>query len=260
MNLIKTNILTSSTLRSAMALILTLVVVFKPVPAQAVFASEFTQVLNQLQLLLQKVQDAGEYVETQQQRVKEVQDMQRKLTNLTKMFDLLNMPVRFDLAKRDEQDGVKERCPGSSPGFSVGAIIDRIKPAADGDIMKQQTAICQSIVILENRKHNELVSMYTHANEKIGQINGQLMKSMKSSSDPGVATAAQNNAQAMLNQSMSEMEYSSSKIEGYNSLIASLKNDQANLARTALKGTNNVLGTIVKTSALAAALKVNKSN
>lgn len=223
------------------------------------YATEMTQIMNQIQLLTQKIQDAGEYVSTQKHRLDELQDMQRKLTDLNKMLNLLQMPVSFDLTERNELEGVSDRCPGTQPGFSFAGVLQRISQQSSADTIARQLQLCQMIAITENRKHNELVKMFKHASAKMTKIDRELDKTLKSSSNPGVSTAGQNSAQVMLNQSLAEMEYFDSKIKAYDALIVSMKSDQSALAKRAMKGGNNPVGTVFKTAALAAALEINET-
>lgn len=216
------------------------------------------QVNNVVTQIGTRVQEATQFAKDNTQYAREWQQIKDTYTNVSNIFMLQRVPANFDMKERSEMFGLKERCPDAGSGFSIGSMIERVTPDNKKSIQAQQQEICAKIVVIDNRKHNELVKMFKTGaqREKEAQIASQNARNSRTLGDQG---ANVQQLQAIAATSQSDAMTSDGKIRAYDSMIASLKNDQTELARQALKGGNSALGTIIKTSALAGALKVNES-
>ena len=227
-------------------------------PAHAVLATEFTQVMNQINLAIQRAQAAAEYGEEGLRWKRTLEQYRQELTRMSNFFDTLKMPITLDLVERAENYGMSRRCPSADADLSITGAINAIAPDFGGDIPGQQLRICQQTVILENRKYNELVKTVQHAKDRQNELD-KLTANFTKSTDPGAVAANQAQAQALMGQTLAELQYSASKVQAYDGMVAVLDEDRQDLAARAFKGEKTMLGTIIKTATLAGALKVNES-
>ena len=217
------------------------------------------QVNNVVTQIGTRVQEAAQFAKDNTQYAREWQQIQDSYTNVKNIFELQAMPQNFDMTERAENFGVKERCPGVDPGFSLTGMIDRALPDNKKSIPAQQAQICAKIVIIENRKHNELVKMFKTGAQRAKEA-AAVAKNARASRTSGDQQSNVQQAQSVANAAQADAMTSSGKLQAYDAMIVSLKNDQTLLAKQALKGDSSAIGAIIKTTALAGALKVNKTN
>src|SRR5690606_12594722 len=101
-----------------------------PRPARAVFASEFTQVLNQIQLYLQQANSVTEYGEEAMRWRRTLQQFQQQLISLQHTVMSFGMPDSLSMEKVEDNYGVAQRC-GS--GFNLASIVQSFNPNPNGN-------------------------------------------------------------------------------------------------------------------------------
>jgi hypothetical protein len=220
--------------------------------------SLYNHIMNQINTYSQKIEDAKEYSEQAMRWKRTLDQYRQQLTQLSNFFATLKMPITLDLAEREENYGMSRRCPSADGDLSISGAISIIAPDLNGDIPGQQLRICQQTVILENRKYNELVKTVQHAKDRQKELD-KLTANFTKSTDQGAVAANQAQAQALMGQTLAELQYSASKVQAYDGMVAALDEDRQDLATRAFKGENVAIGTIIKTATLAGALKVNES-
>lgn len=209
--------------------------------------------------LLKQLQEYAEEAARWQAKLQQYQSTLTNLGNITQSAQL-NMPLTLN--KRPESFGIDQRCPspngGGIAGFNPMALIESFMPDLNGDVLTQQQVVCANIVVLENKKYNELVDLVTIAEQRQKDINAML-NSAKSSNTEGNRAAADLQAQQLMAKSLTELQYSQARVSAYDGMIQSLTQDMQALAKKGLQGGQNPLqglvGTIVQGATLEVALQ-----
>lgn len=228
-----------------------------PAPAQAFVcancASEWTQIMNQMQLLSQKIQDAGEYTETAMRWKRQLDHYQQQLVKLKHTLMGFSMPNSLSMEPIEDNYMVSERCGG---GFSLVSVVQGFSLNPNGNIVEQRKTICASIQIAQNRKYNETISFVKKTLPELEAALKNTHDRRDSSEDQGVAQAAQYDAISYSNTFDTRYRAWQITIQTYDGYIASMEDKQRSLTQLGLKGEDNPLGTIVKTAALKTALEI----
>ncbi|MGN6152286.1 MAG: hypothetical protein ACTHOH_09800 [Lysobacteraceae bacterium] len=211
--------------------------------------------LNQINTVTQKIQDAQEYAETARNR----------LLQLQHIFSASQLAFTKQFQKRSEMEGIEERCQGGS-GNMLSDLISSFGLNMNGDIVAQQKALCTYIVIMQNKKYNDQVdAMNKLLQDTQNDIKRQIAE-LKSSEGTTAVSTNQATAAANIQQVLANYQQSQQRIQMYDSIIGTLKDDQKELARRALKGDNgssmiaSAAGAVVSTLALKGALMINESD
>lgn len=205
--------------------------------------------LNQLNTLTQKGQDYAQYAA-------EIRHMTQQLTQLGQTFQMSSLSFGPQFVRRNESEGVSERCQGSGSGSIVGELFSSLGLDLGGDIVAQQRRLCTLIVILENKKYNDSVdSMNKLMNETQAEINRQSSQIGSAGSNGAMDTNHANTASG-LQQIFANHQKMEGRMKMYDDLIGVLKESQKALATRALKGQSSALGTMVNTGVLAGALSL----
>jgi hypothetical protein len=205
--------------------------------------------LNQLNTYASKIQDA-----THQAR--DYQHMIQQLTQLDQMFQQALLSYTQNFQKRSEFEGVAERCKGGS-GSIVSDLVSSFGLNLNGDIVAQQKALCTYIVMLQNKKYNDQVDamqkLLTETQRDITRQHQQIGSSRTNGAmDTNTAVST-----AGIQQVLANYQQTQQRIQMYDSIISTLKEDQRQLARRALDGQSSIIGAMVSTAALATALELN---
>lgn len=198
--------------------------------------------LNQLNTLRSKVQDATH--------------MAQELTQLDQVFQQALLSYGQNFQTRPETEGVLERCKGGS-GSLISDLVSSFGLNLNGDIVAQQKALCSYIVVLQNKKYNDQVeAMRTLLTETQRDINRQHTQLSSSNTNGKMDTNAAVSS-AGIQQILTNYQQTQQRIQMYDSMISTLKEDQKQLARRALDGETSMIGSIISTAALAGALEIN---
>ncbi|RYY22150.1 MAG: hypothetical protein EOP62_23640 [Sphingomonadales bacterium] len=228
-----------------------------PAPAQAFVcancASEWTQIMNQMQLLAQKIQDAGEYTETAMRWKRQLEHFQQQLVKLKHAMMGFSMPKGMAMQKVLDDYMVVERCGG---GFSLASVVQGFSLNPNGNIVEQRKTICASIQIAQNRKYNETIAFVTETLPQLEAALKQTNERRDSSEDQGVTQASQYDAANYSNAFDTRYRAWEVNIRTYDTYIEAMEYKQRALTHMGLKGEENPLGAVVKTAALKAALEV----
>lgn len=157
----------------------------------------------------------------------------QQLVKLQKL-QISNSQMVDDFPERPSNYGMDDRCPGSSGGLD--GLRGHFSPQMDGDIVKQQLALCQRAVLAENAKYNDSVRMLKlliRRNNEFGNINTQRDSVGESQ---GALAANDNEAQRFMIRTQMDLDYWQARMRAYDDYILALQNDQSRLARRALEG------------------------
>lgn len=209
----------------------------------------FQNIATQLQDMSAK---AVEYGQQATRWYQTLQHYQQQLIRIEGMITSFGLPSGQPLREVPANYMVEERC-GS--GLSAGSLLQAISPRRDDDYIQQQRRICQQVQQLQNIKYNETVQFL---NKTVPQMQADLkrIEAMRAMDDSNGTVDATTNASATLSTNLEvQFQHWNARMKAYDGFIATLQETQRQLARMALKGESNPLGTVVKAAALQAALK-----
>ncbi|MBW8850207.1 MAG: hypothetical protein JF600_05455 [Xanthomonadales bacterium] len=197
--------------------------------------------------------------------VSQFQHYQQQLTKLDQIFSQAQLAFGQQFQKRSETEGIDERCNGGS-GNMLSDLISSFGLNMNGDIVAQQKALCTYIVIMQNKKYNDQVeAMNTLLQKTREDIKKQMLQLAGSSSNGGMDSNAAN-ATAGLQTILANYQETQQRTAMYDAIISTLKEDQRQLAKRALKGDQgssmltSAVGAVVSTAALAGALSINETD
>lgn len=228
-----------------------------PRPAHAVFASEVTQVLNNISLLLNQIQDYTAYGEDITRWRQQAQDMQNQLRSLASLVSSFGMPASNagQLTKVDPNKMVRDRC--GQGGSVLNQLLGSFSLNPNGDIAAQQAQLCATIVTIETYQYNESVDFI---NVTMPQFQADLKKvedARNSNTDKsGVTGGLTVDVDKIMGEYESKFDGWQTRIGIYDKSIQGLRAQQRALTQIALTGSRNsgVVGQVGKTLILKQAL------
>lgn len=219
----------------------------------------FGKIVHDPKTLIKQIQEYQEQAKRWQQQL---QQYQSTLGKPDMLFKSPSFNMELTLQERAPNESIAERCPdpSGSGGGMLGSMFDMFKPDLGGNIYKQQQVVCINIVLLENKKYNELVQMVRDADKRKQEVDKMINDAAKDS-DPGAMASSTVKAQELMGKSLAEMQYSLARIQAFDGMIDSLQTDQQTLAKQALSGSQNnfsaagLLGKVVQGATLELALQ-----
>lgn len=206
-------------------------------------------VMNQLNTLASKIQDATQYA-------REIQHMTQQLTQLDQIFASLALtmtPIQEKTAGELNQ-AITQRCSGDSSVISD--VFSAVGLNLNGDIIAQQKVKCTQIVALQFKQFNEQVRMLKKLEKSQADIL-RLSNQMSVASTNGAMDSNVAKAQALMTQLTADAQYTETVIRSYEGMIKMVEEDQRQLAKRGMKGESGPIQTLVSTAALAGALAIN---
>lgn len=167
----------------------------------------------------------------------------------------LSQQMKFDPV--DPMFGVEERC-GGSGGFSMATLASMAIPPSEDNVPAAQQRVCAQIQMLENAKYNATVAYFKEIAPSLEQDLRKIDAQRKTNNEQGTVAAITEASSRLSNQMRLSGEKLEKQMAGTDAMITALTKRQQTLAVKALKGQNPVLGTLVKTATLKAALAVKK--
>lgn len=249
-------------LRTAAALTVALGCVLSSRPAAAQWivsdpATELSTAFTQVSTTTSQIEAASEYVQTAvrwkatwdhyYQQIARFMSMVRNPT-LSSKVSFSPVPLDF---------GVQEKCGGTGGfSFSLSSLANTLVPDFNGNIMENQRKICAQIQMLENQKYNATVRYVQEIAPSLKQDLENIDQQRRANNEQGTLQAIQEASLRLQNQQKLSEDELTTQVKSCDTLIAALTEMQKNLARQALKGKPDpVIGTLVKTATLEAALK-----
>lgn len=247
----------SWTLSLAMTLVMA-VTTLAPQPAHAVFATEVTQMLNQIQLYLQQTNAIGEYSEEAMRWKRTLEQYQDQLIKLQSMVTSMGLPTGIRMSRiTPENKYVSDRCSGAAGGFNLVNLTKLFNLDGAGDIVKMQQEICANIQIAQNRKYNETIDMLEQSLPDIKASLEQQRQRAASSTTNGDNDRVGSDAGISTNYIVTGIEEWETRMKMYDAYIQSQQELQKVVAQIGFKGKKTgIIGTAVKTTLLQGALEV----
>ncbi|TAA10826.1 hypothetical protein EA658_14030 [Pseudoxanthomonas winnipegensis] len=164
----------------------------------------------------------------------------------------------------DLNDGVEQKCHPSASGLSLsgilGALSQQLNLTNGRDIVGQQRELCSKMVMMENMKYNEAVALINTTMPKMTDQYTKILSNVQTviGDTQGNQDQKANDIAAVDAQTQAQFRAFEQRMKQYDAYITSLEARQRTLAQMAFKGDKGVVGTLVQTTALAGALKVNE--
>lgn len=215
--------------------------------------TQFNTLLTQINTYMQQIQSYTEYGLQAQRWYQTYQHFQQQLVRMQGIIKSFGLPAGQTLRPVDPDYLVADRCGG---GVSLGAVLRALAPRRSDDIVRQQRDICIQLQRLQNTKYNETVELLTKTMPQIEAQTKAVAEMRARDNNNGTVDASAQAALQTLADMQKEMQEWNGRMDAYDGLAAALRDSQRQLAQMALKGERNPIGTVVKTAALKAALKV----
>ncbi len=216
------------------------------------WASEWTQVLNNVSLLTNQMQDYYRYADDALKWKAQLDEMQKQIAQMQNAALTLGLKPGQDLTPVALDKNVAERC----GGFSLSALTQIFNVNGSGDIYSQQKQVCANIQRMENTKYNLTVEYLKDYQNKVKdefKLVSDMAKDSKNAGD--LFKPMQDALLASQSQQNTTQDYNN-RMQSYNSYIEIMRSNQKLLGQIALKGsrTSQVLGQLGRTAILEAAL------
>lgn len=224
-----------------------------PFPAHAVFATEFTQIMNQINLAIQRAQAYAEYGEEAMRWRQTLAQYQQQLVRIQGIISAFGMPQGPELTPVALNHNVAARC----GGFSISSLTKVFNLNGSGNIYEQQKQICANIQMMENMKYNATVEFLDKTASEMKTELQSLDTRRGISNENGNIDANTNDAVRMNTNMEGKFKVWETQISSCDAYIQTMQETQKILAQGALKGKSGLLGTFVKTAALKGALEIN---
>ena len=211
--------------------------------------------VNYAAKLQQIAKDAAEFGKNAQRWQETANHYQQQLIKLQRInFGQARMEDSFP--PRPQDYGMEDMCPGPGRGIKdqLTSAFRQAMPRLDGNVVDEQQAICQRLVYAENAKYNESVNMLRtlmQRSREFAQIEGQRDSV---SNSPGALAANDNEAYRFVARNQLELDYWQARMKAYDDYVASLKWDQARLAKRALQGKKGALDGVIPSDVIKSAL------
>lgn len=238
----------------ACALGLSVALVLPPSSAQTIVNDPPHQISNLMNHLKDMLEKATKWAKDYQHYARQIQHYQQQLVKVGGLAASFQIPEGQPLQKVDEYYLVHEAC-YTTPGFSLQALGVAMRIDPHGDLIEQQKRICANIQRIHNRKHNETVDFLQKTAREMEASIKEMEARRNRNNDEGTVNASNNDAlltSTRIDAFITEWE---SRMRSYDDYVASLRRQQAILARDALRGRKTAVGTVVRTAALKAALE-----
>ena len=229
-----------------------------PQPAHAAFATEVTQMLNQVQLYLQQANAVKEYSEEAMRWKRTLEQYQDQLIKLQSMVTSIGLPTGIQMKKIEpENKYVSDRCSGAAGGFNLANLTKVFNLDGAGNIVKMQQEICANIQIAQNRKYNETIDMLQQSLPDIKASLEQQRHRAEHSTTSGDNDRVGSDAEISANYIVTGIEEWETRMKMYDAYIHSQQELQKVVAQIGFKGKKTgIIGTAVKTTLLQGALEV----
>ena len=239
-------------LRAALVVAMAAMALAPAAPAQVVVTDPmhtFQNILTQLRNI------AAQAVEYQQQYSRWIQTYthyQQQLVRMSGIIKSFGLPAGRPLEEIDPDYLVAERC---GTGLNPLGILRALTPVRSGDFVAQQRENCAQIQRVRNQKYNDTVRFIKETLPAMEADMKRIENMRSQNNENGTVDAAAEASMQLMANLETQMQSWNVRMQSYDGLIMMIEQSQRQLAQMALKGERNPIGTVVKTSALKAALE-----
>ncbi|MBV6872031.1 MULTISPECIES: hypothetical protein [Xanthomonas] len=182
--------------------------------------------------------------------------LQKNLVQLQSMINTFGLPTGVKLEPVAPNFGF-ERC-GGGISFSMSSITSMLSSStgfANSNPREQQKQLCVAIQYMKNQRYNYVVGFLAETMPTMDQSLNKLMSLRNFSTNPGDLGASMYSLNDTNTRMTKTFEQVNNQVKGYDTYIAALEDNQRALTQDMLRGKQSILGTVVKTAALAKALE-----
>lgn len=205
-----------------------------PAPAHAFLASEITQVLNKVQLELQKAK-----------LVQQLTELRKQVTTLTDTYNSMNVG-NFNL---NTLAGFRENNVQELQKRDVNQDMDVLCQMGKSKVATEQYKICQRIVQVRNLRFNVMVDMLKNVEKRDQDVKKLVNNSSGISAASGNGKVVLNTNQTNQLSAQMDADFQNGKylLDAYTAVLETLNDDMIAQAEKALKNKkdkNDILGNI----------------
>ncbi|WP_049415074.1 hypothetical protein [Stenotrophomonas maltophilia] len=213
----------------------------------------FNGTMTEVHTLAAQAEAFAEYGVQAQRFIETTQNWAQKLAKFNQIIASPLMPTGVTLKPVPAEWNVAERC-GAGSIMSLSGILTALDMNPGGDIAAQQRNICAAIQMLENQKYNETVEVVQKTMPDMRKVLDRIRDIRDLFNTEGALSETVTNATVSDIYMQADFATWEKKVGAYDRQIQALTRMQQMLAQRALKGTPSPVGTIIKASALKAAL------
>lgn len=225
-------------------------------PVSEVGPSLIQHMLNQINTYTTQIEAVGEYSEQAMRWKATLAHYQQQLVKMQAMISAIGLPQAQTLSKVDVNYLVAEKCPAQGSSGVTEMIAKPFELNPEGDLMEQQRQICVNIRTMQNRKYNDTVEYLLSTAPQVDGFLNKLDGLRVSSNEQGAMEHSDNEALRLSNKLSSQGQQWSTRMQAYDAYIQIMEENQRTLAQGAMKGKRSMIGALIKTAALKAALSV----
>ena len=214
------------------------------------------QLLNQINTYTAQIEAAGEYSEQATRWKATLQHYQQQLTKMQALISNFGLPKAQALSKVEDDYLVAEKCPEQGSGGLAAMVAKPFKLNPDGNLIEQQRQICVNIRTMQNRKYNDTVEYLLSTAPQMDGFLKTLDSARASSNEQGAMEHSDNEALRLNNKLATQEQQWSTRMQAYDAYVEIMEENQRVLAQGAMRGKRSMVGAVVKTAALKAALSV----
>lgn len=223
--------------------------------AQFIVNDPVHQIQNILTQLRNIAAQAAEYQQQYSRWIQTYSHYQQQLVRMAGVIKSFGLPASQPLVEVDADYLVADRC---GNGLNPLGILRALSPVKTADVVMQQRGNCAQIQRIRNLKFNETVRFMKETVPAMEADMKRIQNMRAQDNTNGTVDAAAEASMQLMANLETQMQAWSVRMQSYDGLIAMLEDSQRQLAQMALRGERNPIGTIVKTSALKAALEAGK--
>jgi hypothetical protein len=240
---------------------LTLACSFHTEPAKAGLpVIDYTAIINSLKNYYDQygrwIQTTQHYAETVQHYAQTAAFWQTQFNKLQHLnFTLFALKHTF--TEVDSDFGADVECPGRVASSGVAGVLDKalstLIPDMNGDVVQQQQNICVLIVEAKNDKYNDTVRYLNFIQTKgaeLAKTQGLADATKGEMGSIAGLTSQIGEFGQTLESARTNWETNQKQIDAQIDMLLTM---QANLSRRAMKGSPNIIGTVVNAAAMKAA-------
>ncbi|KRA20932.1 MULTISPECIES: hypothetical protein [unclassified Lysobacter] len=214
-------------------------------------------ILNQINTYSQRFADTAAYANDAKSWLDQLNHMKQQLINMQSLLSSVSMPNGTTWTKVNANTYlVEESCNRGGGGLSVSGLLSMIGLDPAGDWVAKQKEICVNIRRARNEKYNYTVEFVMNVAPQMQNMLKTVNTRRNSSNTQGNVAAVDSSSNEISNDLALKFQIWQGQMQTYDVYIATMEENQRTLAYKAMKGQQTILGSLVKTGALATALKV----
>ncbi|MEI2455535.1 MULTISPECIES: DUF4141 domain-containing protein [Lysobacter] len=197
-------------------------------------------------------QHIKEYTKLQQQ----VQHFQQQVIQISSMLQSIGMPTQqpwAEISNSERNKRITDRCSTGGGGL-LGSLASVFKLNPNGDLAEQQKQICANIVTAKVDKYNYTVRFATQTLPQIEKQIKDLESQRKQNNKQGNLETVANDSTRLANSMSASFQIYQGQMQAYDNYVLQMEDEQRELVKTAMKGRNDILGSVFKGVALDKAL------